>query len=369
MVCCISSIRNWLFKMEKTTPILFSIIMPVYKPPQALLHGALKSLCDQGFKEAEFIIVDDGTPDHAGEICDQYALLDARFKVFHEENYGVSVARNTGIEKACGKYILFLDADDQLAPRLLEQLAQAVNRETFDIAFFKNIEVSESEIAIFPYDTNKKGRLLESIAIAECVVSNNEEALRCENINFGAPWGKVFKRDFLKAYACRFPVGIKKSQDRIFLLDCLAHSPKCLTFDLWGYAYVQSEESTCHKYNPDIAVVLDDTYKRLIETVNKLYSQEEINRLEKSYPYLKFVFFIAIVRQTFFHQDNPALGEEMQDFVDYCKTWESTFKKCKLSGVSARRWKVLLLASKLHMYKSLYKACVYYANHKTKRDT
>lgn len=351
-----------IIKMEAEETIIFSIIMPVYKPPYALLQEALQSLHDQVFKEAEFIVIDDGSPDDAGAICDQYAFSDSRFRVFHESNHGVSAARNTGIDKARGKYILFLDADDQLAPELLGQLAQVIEREAPDISFLKNIEVPEGGTVVFPKGSNSWEKTLESFSIAECIVSNNEESLRCGNINFGAPWGKVFRKDFLNAHSCRFPVGIKKSQDRIFLLDCLAHKPKCLTLDLWGYAYVQSEESTCHKYNPDIAVVLDDTYKRLVETVNKLYSQEEINRLEESYPYLKFVFFIAIIRQTFFHQDNPASGEEMQAFSIFCKTWENAFKECKLSGVSVRRWKVLLLASKLHMYKLIYKACIRYSN-------
>ena len=91
--------------------IKISIIMPVYKVGE-YVGKAIESILAQTFTEFEFLIVDDGTPDRSGEICDQYAKKDQRIQVIHKENGGAPSARNTAIDIAQGKYVYFLDSDD-----------------------------------------------------------------------------------------------------------------------------------------------------------------------------------------------------------------------------------------------------------------
>ena len=89
-----------------------SVIVPVYKIEESLLRRCLDSLASQSEKNAEFIVVDDGSPDCCGDIIDEYAIKDSRFVPIHTENCGVSNARNVGLDHAVGKYVIFVDGDD-----------------------------------------------------------------------------------------------------------------------------------------------------------------------------------------------------------------------------------------------------------------
>ena len=103
--------------------MLFSVIIPVYKV-EPYLRQCVDSVRTQTFEDIQIILVDDGSPDKCPEICDAYAMLDSRVQVVHKANGGLSDARNYGIEKAKGEYLLFLDSDDLLAPGSLQILAE-----------------------------------------------------------------------------------------------------------------------------------------------------------------------------------------------------------------------------------------------------
>ena len=98
-----------------------SVIVPVYKA-EAYLHRCVDSLLAQTFQDFEVLLVDDGSPDRSGEICDEYARKDSRVRVFHKENGGVSSARQYGMDHAQGEYTIHADPDDWVEPTMLEEL-------------------------------------------------------------------------------------------------------------------------------------------------------------------------------------------------------------------------------------------------------
>lgn len=102
--------------------IKVSIIIPVYKVPEEYLRNCIESCINQTLKNIEIILIDDGSPDNCGEICDEYALKDSRIKVIHKKNGGVSNARNYGILKSKGEYIGFVDADDWIEKDFYEEM-------------------------------------------------------------------------------------------------------------------------------------------------------------------------------------------------------------------------------------------------------
>lgn len=106
--------------MHENFPLI-SIIVPVYKV-EKYLPKCIESILDQTFTDWELLLIDDGSPDKSGEICDEYALKDARIKVLHKDNGGVSSARNLGLEKAKGEWVTFVDSDDFIQPGFLEGL-------------------------------------------------------------------------------------------------------------------------------------------------------------------------------------------------------------------------------------------------------
>ena len=111
---------------------LVSIIVPVYNAEKHI-SDCLDSLLSQVFKDFEIILVDDGSKDCSGEICDRYAGKDSRVTVIHKENAGVSSARNKGIEQARGKYLVFVDSDDTVQPEYIGTLYKEITREDEDL--------------------------------------------------------------------------------------------------------------------------------------------------------------------------------------------------------------------------------------------
>jgi len=113
--------------------VLISIIVPVYNS-QSFLNECVDSILAQTHQNIEVILVDDGSIDQTGFICDEYARLDARVVVVHKSNGGVSAARNTGLDKAQGEYILFVDADDYIDPDMCQTLLIRILEKNADIA-------------------------------------------------------------------------------------------------------------------------------------------------------------------------------------------------------------------------------------------
>lgn len=107
--------------IQADNPILVSVVVPVYKIKEEYLRACVGSLLEQSLKEIEIILVDDGSPDRCGEICDKLAETDCRIRVIHQRNKGVSAARNRGMEQARGKYLSFVDADDWIDPDTLAE--------------------------------------------------------------------------------------------------------------------------------------------------------------------------------------------------------------------------------------------------------
>ena len=105
---------------------LVSIVVPIYKVPEKYLCQCIESCINQTFRDLEIILVDDGSPDKCGEICEEYAKIDARIKVIHKENGGLAAARNSGVAASSGDWIMFVDGDDWIEPIMCESMINKV---------------------------------------------------------------------------------------------------------------------------------------------------------------------------------------------------------------------------------------------------
>ena len=121
---------------------LISIIIPVYRV-EKYLEECLNSVINQTYANLEIILIDDGSPDRCGQICDEYAKKDERIEVIHQENQGVSNARNHGIEMAKGKYITFIDSDDYLEQDYIKYLYDEITKFNADISICGTIDIDE----------------------------------------------------------------------------------------------------------------------------------------------------------------------------------------------------------------------------------
>lgn len=345
-----------------TDPVI-SVIVPVYKIKPELLNHCLTSLLKQKYDSAEFIIIDDGSPDNCGEICDEYAEKDSRMKVFHLENAGVSSARNFGIRQSMGKYILFLDGDDFFIDGFLSKIAEIALNQNADIMFFKGIKCKENELDFFelPDATDNTFNAASAEVIAAAIVANNDRTtLHVKDVTFGAPWGKVFSADYIKKNKIEFPLGIRKSQDRIFVLRSLSFNPKMIIADSYGYAYVINSTSICNRYNPDIIKIADDASACFYDTIINYYSEKNRPDLLKAYNYLVLDFFFIITQLYFFNSNHNFRPDDSKLFVDMCKKRTKYFRNCSAKGLKKKRG-IILMFLKTGLYKPLFYIlkCIY----------
>lgn len=135
-----------------------SIIVPVYKA-EAYLHRCVDSLLAQTFTDFEVLLIDDGSPDRSGEICDDYARKDARVRVFHQPNGGVSVARQRGLDEALGEYTIHADPDDRVEPDMLEELYRKAKEDDADMVICDYYyEVGRTQSVIRQKETGHSAR-------------------------------------------------------------------------------------------------------------------------------------------------------------------------------------------------------------------
>lgn len=178
-----------------------SVIVPVYKV-EKYIHKCVDSILNQTFKDFELILIDDGSPDNCGEICDEYAKKDSRVRVIHKENGGQSSARNRGLDIAKGEIIGFVDSDDDIEVNMYKNLIDYMDREKLDIVF--------CDVYLVRGD-----RVREQSMYSENKVLNNIQGLKdnliCKIDN--AVWNKIYKKTIFNNL--RFTEGIVYEDVRI----------------------------------------------------------------------------------------------------------------------------------------------------------
>lgn len=213
-----------------------SIIVPVYKVEQ-YIHKCVDSILNQTFTDFELILVDDGSPDDCGKVCDEYAQNDNRIKVIHQKNSGVSVARNKGVEVATGEYIGFVDSDDYISPKMYSVLMNAALNTDADI-----IKCGYQE-----FDDFGLGKVRDFKGKPNLIVDRND-ILECyfESVLFIVVWNAIYKRELIKDV--KYPVGVI-AEDNYVSGMYLACAQKVYIVDevLYFYRYNASGLSKCEE--------------------------------------------------------------------------------------------------------------------------
>ena len=192
-----------------------SVIIPVYNV-EKYLTAALESVINQTFSDIEIICINDGSTDNSFAILENYAQKDSRIKLINQHNQGVSAARNTGIEAACGEYIMFLDPDDTYDLTLCEKVVEKINTETPDIVMWGHNKICNTDIV----DKNCYCTGLEYL------INNPNASLDKFIVLQVYIWDKAFKKEFLEKNNIKFALGIKQAEDLIFCLLSFYAKPK-----------------------------------------------------------------------------------------------------------------------------------------------
>lgn len=207
-----------------------SIIVPVYKVEQ-YLPKCIDSILSQTYQNWELLLIDDGSPDNSGRICDEYAAKDERIRVFHKKNGGVSSARNLGLDYAEGGYVMFVDSDDWISNNCLQVCFDEIKKDKLDALQFGFISVTDD-------------LEIPRVKIATLLL-NGEKYIQTNNFNV-CVWGGIYKREIIEEYKLRFPKELKLAEDQIFVLSFIKKAVRIKYLDNAMYYYLQREDSAVH---------------------------------------------------------------------------------------------------------------------------
>ena len=200
----------------------YSVIIPVYKVEEYLSACVDSVLAQDTTSDYEVILVDDGSPDRCGAICDEYAAAHPNIRVIHQENKGLSGARNTGLAAAQGEYVIFLDSDDLWEPTLLSNMDRyAPSRPDMVLFCYERFDEQGNTWVVRPsvFPGGEQGR-----DYLQKVFSGGE-------LPFWAAWIYLYRREFLQSHGFQFTQGLIYTEDMNFNLTCLPAAEKIMGTD------------------------------------------------------------------------------------------------------------------------------------------
>jgi len=269
---------------------LISIIIPVYNV-ETFLEECVYSVLNQTYSNLEILLIDDGSTDDSGHICDFLSKKDNRIKVIHEENGGLSDARNTGILKSKGKYISFIDSDDKVEPIFIERLYQLISIGNYQVSQVATRRISESGEKIgqtIVYSGN-----IKPLKNGKLFILNREEFIKellLGNVHCAA-WCNLYAADFFERV--RFTKG-KVNEDFLMWLDGIDHLNNIIISNECLYLYrnrdnsITASNSNTNKLYFDL-IENSELWLRKIEDVFPQYKSEAYyNLFSVLLSYIKF---------------------------------------------------------------------------------
>lgn len=269
---------------------LITIIVPVYNVEE-YINECVDSLISQTYKNIEIILINDGSTDKSGEICDGYAAADARIKVIHKENEGLGFARNTGLKAAQGKFVTFIDSDDKADADLVENLVNGICEANGDTCIGGFKRILENGIVSFEerYDeTVFEGKDVYNKLFARMLGSapDKHDAIRM------SVWNVMYSMDIIRKYNIEFPSErVFISEDIIWDSEYYKYAKKAIVISSSAYNYRITPGSLTQKYKPDMLGKICVLYN---EMCNRLSGDKiKITRLQRQF----FVNLKACIKQ------------------------------------------------------------------------
>lgn len=304
---------------------VISIIVPCYNV-EPFLHKCLDSILEQSFTLFEILLINDGSTDDSGIICDYYARKDTRIRVFHQKNSGVSTARNIGIFNARGLYSIHIDADDWIESNMLERMYNAIQATNSDILFvdiYKNNVDKETQIIQEPPSSN-----------IECIHYLLNGKL------IGSMCNKLIRHEMYTKFNISFPENINYCEDTITIIQLLLHTDKISYLSEAFYHYI---------YNPS-SITVKATEKHLTQLVlfHKILDTILCNEFYKEsliYGKLQSKAFLLLNMPTR-HKEYNTIFPETTEYI--LKFKYSKIRKLILWAVAHHFWALSVLVATIY---------------------
>lgn len=309
-----------------------SLVVPVYNAEKTI-RRCIESILSQTFTDYELILVNDGSTDNSGAICDEYAKQDARIRVLHKDNGGVSSARNLGLDNALGEWIAFVDSDDSVSDTYVSNL----------LSHSANADLVISYAEIVHLDNTRRKEDYNSVS----VTADYDDLFIYNDLNWHtSPWAKLFKRSLCGDL--RFVEGMHIGEDLVFLYSYML---KCnniyVSSDTDYNYYVDSQGSLTKRINN----LRDEyiSYKRVTETVNELIRIKHITK-PKALSKLGWViaYYVRRVLNAIYCDGEP---RTLSSRIKYIRTLdlEKYINHIELSSIKERVY-LFLLKHRLYMF-------------------
>ncbi len=263
---------------------LISIIIPVYKV-EPYLQRCVESVIHQTYFNLEIILVDDGSPDRCGQICDHYAKQDNRVRVIHQENQGVSSARNAGMDIMTGEYCFFVDSDDYIDLRSVAILLDRAESTQADLV------IGNTVIALDNHKILSNPPFVRTQLSKEGFTQTPVKYEYLYDPGYGVPvWNKLYQNRFLQKHQLRFDEQLPFGEDMVFAVRCLARQPTIHLVNQYTYYYCANASSLSQSHKQKMveqsALVLESIRSDL----------EPLHQIERNQDLLAFVAF-GLVQQ------------------------------------------------------------------------
>ena len=316
--------------MSEEQPII-SVIIPVYNSEKTISR-CVDSIIDQTYTDLEIILVNDGSSDKSGEICDRYALRDKRVKVIHKSNDGVSSARNCGLDVCSGDYISFIDSDDYIEKTMYDELLLRMNQENTSISLCAYYYISSDKKDIVSYENG--------------VTSTTSEQLLLDIFNYrhmGALWNKLFKKDLFSRNGTqiRFNEDINFCEDVLILTRLVETNGKIAVSTKPMYNYVVYANSLCHGKIDERRLSITKALDLIVEQCSNKFPS-----IVNSARYFLVTNKIKVLLDLY---ENKT--QNQQHIVSVKKQLKSQYKKCALKI----RLRILLAVNCPMLYKRMKK--------------
>lgn len=275
---------------------LVSVVLPIYNV-EKYLDRCMESVVNQTYSNIEILMIDDGATDSCPDICEKWAKKDERVKVIHKQNAGLGMARNTGIEKASGEYIVFFDSDDYIEVDTIEKCYKKATEDKADLVLFGHSLISstgevKSQVIPFGKKTNYKGSEIKDVVLPNLLMQSSN-APEIKNLWMSA-WSCFYSCKMIEETGWDF-VSERKiiSEDVYSLLQLFSYLNSVSIIEESLYNYCENAASLTHVYRDDRFEKINIFYKETMSEAERLgYSKDILSAI--AYPYIANI--IAMIK-------------------------------------------------------------------------
>ncbi len=322
---------------------LVSVIIPVYNA-ERYIRSCIASVLRQSYLFFELLLIDDGSTDDSGNICEEYAKRDKRVQVIHRENQGVSATRNLGIEKANGRFLVFVDADDQIHKDLLKIYMQAYTSNQVLLCGISN-DLIDLEKEYTKEDIENKSILWKK--------ENFMELFAKDYVN--SPWNKLYDANIIQKNHIRYPQNLSLGEDLLFNLTYFQYAPteyKLITLPLYYYQDDHTD-SLSNSFRLDLFEIQLTLFGRLEQFLKTEDIWEEKNQTIYYQIYWDRLYLTTQIYQKRIKEyHEPEVIKKVTMMLSH-KIWREVEQKCR--EYALMNWKRRLKKSHLYFLKKFYK--------------